>query len=109
MKSYFAYIRVSTARQGSHGVSLTEQRAAIERYALRTGLIITEWFEERETAAKRGRAVFGRMLTSLRQAKASGVVIYKIDRSARNLKDWADGDLIQLPGLRCTSRLMHST
>jgi site-specific DNA recombinase len=46
-------------------------------------------------AAKRGRPVFSRMFSLLRQGKASGVVIHKIDRSARNLRDWADlGQLI---------------
>lgn len=35
------------------------------------------------------------MLRELRKASARGVVIHKIDRSARNLKDWADlGELI---------------
>jgi DNA invertase Pin-like site-specific DNA recombinase len=35
------------------------------------------------------------MLKLLRSGKASGVVIHKIDRSARNLRDWADlGELI---------------
>lgn len=35
------------------------------------------------------------MLRALRRRHAQGVVIHKIDRSARNLKDWADlGDLI---------------
>lgn len=95
MKTYFGYIRVSTAKQGAHGVSLAEQKAAIERYATRAGLSIDQWFEERETAAKRGRPVFTRMLGLLRKGKAAGVIIHKIDRSARNLKDWADlGDLI---------------
>lgn len=94
MKSYFAYIRVSTQKQGQ-GVSLQEQRAAIERYAERRNLRISSWFEERETAAKRGRPIFGRMMKELRVSKADGVIIHKIDRSARNLKDWADlGELI---------------
>jgi site-specific DNA recombinase len=35
------------------------------------------------------------MLKHLRNGKAAGVIIHKIDRSARNLKDWADlGELI---------------
>jgi hypothetical protein len=35
------------------------------------------------------------MLTLLRTGEATGVVIHKIDRSARNLKDWSDlGELI---------------
>lgn len=95
MKSLYAYIRVSTTKQGEHGVSLQEQRAAIERYALQHGVDIAEWFEEVQTAAKRGRPVFSRMLRLLQRGKAEGVVIHKIDRSARNLKDWADlGELI---------------
>lgn len=94
-KQLFAYIRVSTPRQGEKGVSLQEQQDAIRNYAQRYGLVIKEWFEERESAAKRGRPVFSKMLKLLRQDKASGVVIHKIDRSARNLKDWADlGELI---------------
>lgn len=91
----FAYARVSTQKQGERGVSLQEQREAIERYAERTGLVICEWFEERETAAKRGRPVFATMMSRLRKGVARGVVIHKIDRSARNLRDWADlGELI---------------
>jgi DNA invertase Pin-like site-specific DNA recombinase len=94
-KRYFSYIRVSTARQGQTGTSLAEQKAAIERYARQWDLRIVKCYEERETAAKQGRPVFLEMLRSLRQGKATGVVIHKIDRSARNLKDWADlGSLI---------------
>ncbi len=52
-------------------------------------------YEERETAAKQGRPVFLDMLKALQKGKADGVIIHKIDRSARNLKDWADlGTLI---------------
>ena len=95
MNEYFAYIRVSTARQGELGVSLPQQRDAIERYAQRGQLQICRWFEEQETAAKRGRPVFGEMIKLLRCRRAAGAIIHKIDRSARNLRDWADlGELI---------------
>jgi site-specific DNA recombinase len=95
MQQVYGYIRVSTIRQGVQGVSLLEQKAAIEQYARKNELEIIEWFEERETAAKLGRPVFSRMLKNLHQRKASGVIIHKIDRSARNLKDWAAlGELI---------------
>lgn len=89
-KKYFSYIRVSTQRQGQLGTSLTEQKAAIERYAQKFDLTIGKYFEERETAAKQGRPVFLEMLRALKKGKANGVVIHKIDRTARNLKDWAD-------------------
>ena len=95
MKSYFAYIRVSTVKQGEQGSSLQEQKSAIEVYAARHGLAIAQWFEETETAAKQGRREFARLTTLLRKRQASGVIIHKIDRSARNLKDWAGlGELI---------------
>lgn len=95
MKSYFTYTRVSTQKQGEKGVSLHEQKDAIAHYAKSNGLTVCEWFEERETAAKRGRPIFSLMLARLRKGEAQGVIIHKIDRSARNLKDWADlGELI---------------
>lgn len=85
---------MSTVKQGE-GVSLAEQRDAIVRYAERSGLPIIRWFEEKETAAKRGRPVFSEMLKLLQRNRAAGVIIHKIDRSARNLRDWADlGELI---------------
>jgi len=89
MKSYFAYVRVSTVRQGEQGTSPQEQRHAITGYALRHGLDITDWYQESETAAKQGRPEFNRMLTDLRKRKPTGIIIHKIDRSARNLRDWA--------------------
>lgn len=95
MKLFAGYIRVSTAKQGEKGVSLQEQRSAIEAYAARSQLTVSQWFEERVTAAKKGRPVFNEMLVTLRKRLIEGVIIHKIDRSARNLKDWADlGELI---------------
>jgi site-specific DNA recombinase len=96
-RSYFSYVRVSTQRQGELGTSLAEQLASIERYAKRFNLQIVKQYEERETAAKTGRPVFLEMLRALKRGLASGLIIHKIDRSARNLKDWADlGALIDL-------------
>jgi len=91
---FYGYIRISDPKQG-RGVSLQEQKAAIERFAGRNRLTIERWFEERETAARRGRRQWTEMLKLLQRGKAQGVLIHKIDRSARNLRDWADlGELI---------------
>ncbi|MDX2181551.1 MAG: recombinase family protein [Bryobacteraceae bacterium] len=95
MNKYFAYIRVSTLRQGEQGVSLDQQRDAIVNHAQRSRLEISRWFEERETAAHAGRPLFGQMIRQLKARQADGVIIHKIDRSARNLKDWSElGELI---------------
>jgi DNA invertase Pin-like site-specific DNA recombinase len=90
MGTYFAYARVSTPRQGEKGVSLNEQRAAIEKYAAIHGLEISRWFEEQQSASHTGRPTFLKMLALLRKGTAQGVIIHKIDRGVRNLADWAD-------------------
>lgn len=89
----FGYTRVSTVKQGE-GVSLEAQKEAIKAFAARNQLSIIKWFEEKETAAKSGRPVFSAMIKELHKGKASNLIIHKIDRSARNLADWAKiGDL----------------
>ncbi|MCO4839127.1 MAG: recombinase family protein [Rhodobacteraceae bacterium] len=93
-KTCFAYTRVSTVKQGD-GVSLEAQREAIGIFAQKNNLTITDWFEEKETAAKRGRPIFDTVVKSLQSGKAAGLIVHKIDRSARNFADWARiGDLV---------------
>lgn len=93
MKHCFGYVRVSTVKQGD-GVSLEAQKDAIMAFADRSDITIIKWFEEKETAAKKGRPIFNQLVRELKRGKASGVVIHKIDRSARNFADWAKiGDL----------------
>jgi DNA invertase Pin-like site-specific DNA recombinase len=94
-KGYFGYIRVSTARQGQTGISLTEQRSSIESYATANNLHVVKEFQEQETAARGGRRVFQEMIASMKDGQVSGLIMHKIDRGARNLKDWAElGELI---------------
>jgi len=88
MKKCFGYVRVSTAKQGE-GVSLIAQKEAITLYAEQNEIEITQWFEEKETAAKQGRPLFNLMIRTLKKGKVDGLVIHKIDRSARNFSDWA--------------------
>ena len=93
MKKCFGYVRVSTQKQGE-GVSLEAQRDAIEAYARKNDILISRWFEEKVTAAKKGRPVFNAVIKSLLRHEAQGLVVHKIDRSARNFADWAKiGDL----------------
>ena len=99
MKSCFGYIRVSTAKQGE-GASLEAQKDAIMVFASQNGIQISKWFEELETASKSGRPVFGDMLKQLRRGKAKGVIMHRIDRSARNFSDWARLDEIARDGVK---------
>ncbi len=99
MKPCFGYIRVSTVRQGD-GASLEAQKDAIMGFASQHDLTIIKWFEEKETASKTGRPIFDAMLSSLGQGEADGVVIHKIDRSARNYADWARLDEVARLGIK---------
>src|ERR1700679_1367612 len=87
MTPYFGYVRVSDRKQKA-GVSLDVQKSDIERFAAQRGFQIVDWFVEIQTAAKAGRAIFSGMLSRLEKGEARGVIIHKIDRSARNLDDW---------------------
>lgn len=87
MKPCYGYIRVSSQKQGE-GVSLEAQKDAITEFASRENLTITKWFEEKETAAKTGRRVFNDMIRELKRGRAAGLIIHRIDRSARNFLDW---------------------
>src|ERR1043165_2031570 len=89
MQGYIGYTRVSTTKQGE-GVSLEVQKEAISRYAERNQFQIDLWLEEMETAAKRGRPVFTEAIKLLRHEKHKGIILHKLDRGARNLKDWAE-------------------
>lgn len=94
MKTCYGYVRVSTLKQGE-GVSLEAQKEVISTFAAAHDFSVTEWFEEKETAAKRGRPRFNSMVSSLRKRKVDGVIFHKVDRSSRNFADWAKiGDLI---------------
>ena len=94
---FYAYIRTSTIKQGTDGVSLEVQRDAISAYAQKHKLEVVEWFSETQTAAKRGRPVFSRMMKALTKHKVNGLILHRIDRGSRNLKDWSDiADLTDL-------------
>lgn len=88
MTQCFGYVRVSTLKQGD-GTSLEAQKDAITGFASHNGLVIKEWFEELETASKRGRPVFDKMMKRLQGNEAQGVIVHRWDRSARNFTDWA--------------------
>lgn len=88
MKRCFGYTRVSSQKQGE-GVSLHAQKEAITEYAKQNGMIVSEWYEEKETAARSGRPVFNRMIRDLKRGRAEGLITHRIDRSTRNFRDWA--------------------
>jgi len=85
-----AYIRVSTKRQEE--ISPETQREHISRYAESRGYEILEWFEESQSGWRKNkpRSEFERMDQFLAShPDISAVLLYKLDRLARNDDDFA--------------------
>ena len=90
-KKVVSYIRVSTAEQ-TKGFSFDAQRKVLDDCAEARKLHIVKEFVESESAFKaKSRPGFQSMLDYLRDHASSihGVIVYKIDRLARNLTDFA--------------------
>jgi site-specific DNA recombinase len=87
------YRRVSTDEQASSGLGLAAQEAKIRAYCdlyeLDLIRIITD---EGESGKSLDRPGMAELLTELRRRKdgIDGVVIAKLDRLTRSLRDWAD-------------------
>ena len=82
------YVRVSTARQ-REGYGLEAQREAIERYCQAHGHELVGIEEESESAIK-ARPVFQRVKAQVLDGKADGLIVAKLDRLGRSVRDLAN-------------------
>ncbi|WP_240353215.1 recombinase family protein [Cohnella algarum] len=83
------YARVSTEEQAKEGYSIAAQIAEIRRYADQNGFEIVDEYVDEGASGKSiaGRSQMKRLLRDANQHKFGVVIIYKIDRLARKLKD----------------------
>jgi site-specific DNA recombinase len=85
-KYYLGYIRVSNKE---HDLSIPAQKKILEDYAARTGIVLVKVYAEKKSAfGKVNRKIFTEMVEHLKQEDVDGVVFHKVDRSARNMKDF---------------------
>ena len=82
------YVRVSTARQ-KEGYSLKAQREVIERYCKAHGYELLDIEEESESAIK-ARPVFQRVKAQVLNGEADGLIVAKLDRLGRSVRDLAN-------------------
>lgn len=97
---YVAYSRVSTKAQKDRDNSLPAQNRIISEYAEKKGLEISDWYSEAKSGYKGKRSEFNRMLEHLRTEEIEGVIFHKLDRSARNVGDFALLDKLLTQGKR---------
>ncbi|NLS94435.1 MAG: recombinase family protein [Planctomycetaceae bacterium] len=81
------YIRVSTVGQNEAG-----QRTEIERWLIGNGIdpVSVAWFIDRETGDNLDRPDFGRLQAAVFAGEVKTVVVWKLDRLSRSLRDGID-------------------
>jgi len=86
------YVRVSTADQADSGLGLDAQRAAITAECERRGWELAAILTDAGCSGKtmRGRPGLAAALAELDRGQAAGVVVAKLDRLSRSLRDFAD-------------------
>ena len=82
------YVRVSTEEQAKEGYSLAAQTDKIVEFIKNKGWTYSEVYcDDGYSAAHRRRPALERMLADAAQRQFEAVMVYKIDRLSRNLKD----------------------
>lgn len=84
---YFSYRRKSSDSEDRQILSLDSQKRELAEFARKEGIKIVGDFEESQSAYKRGRAQFEKMISLIEEGKADGILVYHISRLARNMTD----------------------
>jgi DNA invertase Pin-like site-specific DNA recombinase len=88
MARLVAYLRVSTDRQAEHGLGLQIQEAAIRTWVKQNGHRIVLWARDEGVSGSNGletREALAEALAALQSRTAAGLVVYRLDRLARDL------------------------
>jgi DNA invertase Pin-like site-specific DNA recombinase len=91
MKRVVGYVRVSTREQADSGLGLGAQRRAIRDTCKAKGWRLVKVFEDAGASGKttNGRHGLIEAQRALREGKAEGLVVAKLDRLSRSLLDFA--------------------
>ncbi len=82
------YVRVSTEEQAKEGISLEAQRERCIKFCEAKGWTVHKAYEDAGfSAGSTNRPAFKQLLQDARGSSFSNLVVYKIDRFSRNLKD----------------------
>lgn len=88
MMRVIGYVRVSTDKQADAGASLDAQAAKLRAYALATDLEIVKIEVDAGASAKTlERPAIQRAIAALRAGEAAGLLVAKLDRLTRSVKD----------------------
>ncbi len=84
---YFGYCRKSSESEDRQVASIEDQKRELREYAVREGIEMLEIYEESQSAYKRGRPTFGEMMARIEKGEAQGILVWHVNRMARNAFD----------------------
>jgi site-specific DNA recombinase len=84
-----AYIRVSTSKQADFGYSLEAQTVKVRAMAMVKGYELVEIVADDESAKNLNRPGVQKILEMVRAQSVSAVIVMKLDRFTRSVKDLA--------------------
>ena len=85
------YIRVSTQEQSLHGLSLESQKEALISYANKHNMQIVDIYADEGITARKAlnkRLQFQRLMSDVQEGKIDLILVTKLDRWFRNIKDY---------------------
>lgn len=81
------YARVSSQRQAEKQLSISAQLRALRAFAKEKGWTITsEYVDEAKSGRTANRPAFTKMLTAVKYRDIDAVLVWKLDRLARNME-----------------------
>ncbi len=89
-KLMVAYVRVSTNEQADSGLGLAAQRASVVAEAERRGWTLAAIHEDALSGKSLDRPGLAAALAAVESGEAAGIVVAKLDRLSRSLKDFAN-------------------
>src|ERR1700730_10653270 len=83
------YVRVSTDEQADSGLGLAAQRTTVAAEAERRGWTLVAVHEDALSGKSLDRPGLAAALAAIEAGEAAGIVVAKLDRLSRSLKDFA--------------------
>ena len=104
-KNVVLYARVSSEKQAKKDLSIKAQLGALRAYAREKGWIVTaEYIDRAKSGRTMDRPAFKKMLVAVEHRDIDAVLVWKLDRLARNMRISADTDaLFEANGVRVVS------
>ncbi|WP_413486592.1 recombinase family protein [Brochothrix thermosphacta] len=81
------YVRVSTTKQATKGVSLAAQEEAIEAYVAKSGDVLSSIYQDVVSGKSMDRQGIKQLIVAIKSGRITKVVIYRLNRLSRDVTD----------------------